>query len=454
MPLTLQFLGAAGTVTGSRHLLSLDSTRLLVDCGLFQGLKQLRLKNWAPFPVPPASIDGVVLTHAHLDHTGYLPALVRDGFRGQAHCSGSTADLCRILLPDSGHLQEQDAAFANSHGFSKHKPALPLYGVADAERTLEHLSTLPFEQEKTLPAGVRLRLSRAGHILGASIVELGWGSKRIVFSGDLGRYDDPILPDPAAIEAADYVVVESTYGDRAHEAVDAQALLGDIIERTAARGGTVVIPAFAVGRGQTLLFHIERLKAKGRLKSLRVYLDSPMAIDASDLPCGHLGDHKLTPDQSRALCAVAHYVRSGEESKALTADPTPKIIISASGMATGGRILHHLKRYAPDPRNTILFAGYQAAGTRGQAMVSGAKSIKIHGGYVPVRAEIGNLSMLSAHADAGEILRWLKGFRQPPRMIFIVHGEPTAADGLRRRIQDELGWPAKVAEQLETVELA
>ena len=453
MPLTLQFLGAAGTVTGSRHLLTLDSTRILVDCGLFQGLKQLRLKNWAPFPVLPASIDSVVLTHAHPDHTGYLPALVRDGFRGQARCSESTADLCRILLPDSGHLQEQDAAFANRHGFSKHKPALPLYGVADAERALEHLATLPFEQEKTLAGGARLRLSRAGHILGASIVELGWGGKRIVFSGDLGRYDDPILPDPTAIEAADYVVVESTYGDRAHEAVDAQALLGDIIERTAARGGTVVIPAFAVGRAQTLLFHIERLKAKGRLKSLRVFLDSPMAIDASDLLCGHLSDHKLAPDQSRALCAVAHYVRSGEESKALAADPTPKIIISASGMATGGRVLHHLKRYAPDPRNTILFAGFQAAGTRGQAMVSGAKSIKIHGGYVPVRAEIGNLSMLSAHADAGEILRWLRGFKQPPRMIFIVHGEPTAADGLRRRIQDELGWPAKAAEQLETVEL-
>lgn len=454
MSLTLQFLGAAGTVTGSRHLLTLDSTRILVDCGLFQGLKQLRLRNWAPFPVPPGSLSDVVLTHAHLDHTGYLPALVRDGYGARVHCSAGTADLCRILLPDSGHLQEQDADFANRHGFSKHKPALPLYGVADAMRALDHLSEVAFGQETAVAGGAHIRLSHAGHILGASIVELAWGGRRIVFSGDLGRYDDPILPDPSAIESADYVVVESTYGDRAHQAVDAQALLGDIVERTAARGGTVVIPAFAVGRAQTLLFHLERLKAKGRLKNLRVFLDSPMAIDASDLLCRHGGDHKLTPAQCRALTSVARYVRSGEESKALTADPMPKIIISASGMATGGRVLHHLKHYAPDPRNTILFTGYQAAGTRGQAILAGAESVKIHGAEIPVRADIGNLSMLSAHADAGEILRWLRGFKHAPRMVFIVHGEPTAADALRRRIQDELGWSAKVAELQEKVELA
>ena len=453
MALTLSFLGAAGTVTGSRHLLELDSQRILVDCGLFQGLKQLRLRNWAPFPVPPGSLASVVLTHAHLDHTGYLPALVRDGFGARIHCSEATEDLCRILLPDSGHLQEQDAEFANRHGYAKHKPALPLYGVADAERALTHFSPMAFEQEKEVAGGARVRLRHAGHILGAAIVEVAWGGKRVVFSGDLGRYDDPILPDPAAIEAADYLVVESTYGDRAHKPVDPQAILGEVIERTAARGGTVVIPAFAVGRAQALLFHLERLKASGRLKGLRVYLDSPMAIDASELLCRHPADHKLSDAQCEALGAVARYVRSAEESKALTADPMPKIIISASGMATGGRVLHHLKRYAPDPRNTIIFAGYQAVGTRGAAMLAGADSIKIHGAYVPLRAEILNLSMLSAHADAGEILRWLKGFKQPPRMTFIVHGEPTAADVLRRRIQEELGWPCKVAEQLEKVEL-
>jgi len=453
MALTLSFLGAAGTVTGSRHLLGLDSQRILVDCGLFQGLKQLRLRNWAPFPVPPGSLASVLLTHAHLDHTGYLPALVRDGFGARIHCSDATEDLCRILLPDSGHLQEQDAEFANRHGFSKHKPALPLYGVADAERALTHFSGLPFDQEKDVAGGARVRLRHAGHILGAAIVEVAWGGKRVVFSGDLGRYDDPILPDPAAIEAADYLVVESTYGDRAHKPVDPQAILGEVIERTAARGGTVVIPAFAVGRAQALLFHLKRLKASGRLKGLRVYLDSPMAIDASELLCRHPRDHKLSDAQCHALGAVARYVRSAEESKALTADPMPKIIVSASGMATGGRILHHLKRYAPDPRNTIIFAGYQAAGTRGAAMLAGADSIKIHGAYVPLRAEILNLSMLSAHADAGEILRWLKGFKQPPRMTFIVHGEPSSSDSLRRRIQDELGWACKVAEQMEKVEL-
>jgi metallo-beta-lactamase family protein len=453
MALTLSFLGAAGTVTGSRHLLALDSERILVDCGLFQGLKQLRLRNWAPFPVPPGSLASVVLTHAHLDHTGYLPALVRDRFGGPIHCSEATDDLCRLLLPDSGHLQEQDAEFANRHGFSKHKPAMPLYGVADAERALTQFSSVAFEQERVVAGGARIRLRHAGHILGAAIVEVAWGGKCVVFSGDLGRYGDPILPDPAAIEAADYLVVESTYGDRAHKPVDPRAILEEVIEQTAARGGTIIIPAFAVGRAQTLLFHLERLKASGRLQNLRVYLDSPMAIDASDLLCRHAGDHKLSAAQCRALCAVAHYVRSADESKALTADPMPKIIVSASGMATGGRVLHHLKRYAPDPRNTIIFAGYQAAGTRGAAMLAGAESIKIHGAYVPLRAEIVNLSMLSAHADAGEILRWLKGFKQPPRMTFIVHGEPTAADVLRRRIQEELGWPCKVAEQLEKVEL-
>jgi metallo-beta-lactamase family protein len=453
MTLTLSFLGAAGTVTGSRHLLTLDSQRILVDCGLFQGLKQLRLRNWAPFPVPPGSLASVVLTHAHLDHTGYLPALVRDGFGAQIHCSDATADLCRILLPDSGHLQEQDAEFANRHGFSKHKPALPLYGVADAERALTHFSGFAFDQEKDVAGGARVRLRHAGHILGAAIVEVAWGGQRVVFSGDLGRYDDPILPDPAAIEAADYVVVESTYGDRIRKPVDPAEVLGEIVERTAARGGTVVIPAFAVGRAQALLFHIQQLKERGRLKGLRVFLDSPMAIDAAELLCRHPGDHKLSDAQCHALGAVARYVRSAEESKALTADPMPKIIISASGMATGGRVLHHLKRYAPDPRNTILFAGYQAVGTRGAAMLAGVDSIKIHGGEVPLRAEVANLSMLSAHADAGEILRWLKGFKAPPRMTFIVHGEPSSSDGLRRRIQDELGWPCKVAEQLEKVEL-
>ncbi len=453
MGLTLSFLGAAGTVTGSRHLLELGSQRILVDCGLFQGLKQLRLRNWAPFPAAPASLTTVVLTHAHLDHTGYLPALVRDGFAGRVHCTDATRDLCGILLPDSAHLQEQDAEFANRHGFSKHKPALPLYRVEDAERALGRLTALPFGRELPIADGARLKLDRAGHILGAALVELEWGGQRVVFSGDLGRYGDPIMPDPAEIESADYLVVESTYGDRRHEAIDPQAALAEIIQRTAARGGTVVIPAFAVGRAQAILFHLHRLKASGRLAGLPIFLDSPMAIDASELLLRHGDDHRLGAAECRAVCNVARYVRSGEESKALTANPVPKIIISASGMATGGRVLHHLKRYAPDPRSSIVFAGYQAAGTRGAAMVAGAQSVKMHGDYVPVRAEVSNLSMLSAHADQREIMRWLKGFRRPPRMTFIVHGEPVAADVLRRQIRDELGWPAHVPELLEKVEL-
>jgi metallo-beta-lactamase family protein len=453
MSLTLSFLGAAGTVTGSRHLLELESRRILVDCGLFQGLKQLRLRNWAPFPVRPDSLAEVVLTHAHLDHTGYLPALARDGYAGKIRCSAATGSLCEILLPDSARLQEQDADFANRHGFSKHKPALPLYRQADAERALGLLAPLAFDSETALGQGAKLRLRHAGHILGAATVDLQWGGRRIVFSGDLGRYDDPILPDPAPVGEADYLVVESTYGDRSHGAVDPEEALAAIIDRVAGRGGTVIIPAFAVGRAQALLFHLERLKARGRLKGLPVFLDSPMAIDASELLIRHGEDHKLSHAECRAFCAVARYVRSGEESKALTANPMPKIIISASGMATGGRVLHHLERYAPDERSAIVFAGYQAAGTRGAAMVAGAKSIKMHGGYVPVRAEVHNLSMLSAHADGDEILRWLGGFKRAPRMTFIVHGEPASADVLRRRIQESLGWPCKVAELMEKVAL-
>ncbi len=450
----LTFLGGAGTVTGSKYLVESGARRILVDCGLFQGLKILRLRNWAPLPVDPATIGSVVLTHAHLDHSGYLPALIRDGYAGRVHCSPATRDLCEILLPDSGFLQEKDAEFANRHGFSKHKPALPLYTLGDAERALERLIPLDFNTDRVLDGGATARLHRAGHILGASIVELAWAGTRVVFSGDLGRYDDPVTVEPTAIHEADYLVVESTYGDRRHDRADPEEALAEIVLRTVKRGGTVVIPAFAVGRTQSLLYHFDRLKRRGRLSNVPVFLDSPMAIDATQLLHRHPEDHRLTPDECRAACAEARYVRDVEDSKALTANPMPKVIISASGMATGGRVLHHLKRYAPDPDSTILFAGYQAAGTRGAAMVDGAESVKIHGEYVPVRAEVANLSALSAHADADEILRWMRGFARPPRMTFITHGEPTASDVLRRRIEEELRWPCKIPESLEKVELA
>ena len=454
MGLTLSFLGGTGTVTGSRYLLEQNNQRVLVDCGLFQGLKQLRLRNWARFPVEPGSISAAILTHAHLDHSGYLPAFVRDGFESEVHCTPATQDLCGILLPDSAHLQEQDAEYANRHGFSKHKPALPLYTVADAQRALARLSPVPFEHDFVLPDGAKLRFRHAGHILGAATAEIEWGGKKVVFSGDLGRYGDPQMLDPAAVHQADYLLVESTYGDRRHDGRDPQQALAEIIERTVRRGGSVIIPAFAVGRAQALLFHLERLKAAGRLRDIPIFLNSPMAVDASEILCRHMADQRLSEEACRRACGVARYVQSVEESRALNEDSTPKVIVSASGMATGGRVLHHLKRYAPDPRSTILFAGFQAAGTRGAAMVAGAETIKIHGEHIPVRAEVDNLAMLSAHADADELLRWLRNFQRPPRMTFITHGEPTASDVLRRRIQDELGWPCRVPEHLERAELA
>ncbi|MFY2834619.1 MBL fold metallo-hydrolase RNA specificity domain-containing protein [Achromobacter xylosoxidans] len=452
----LRFLGAAGTVTGSRHLLEIGDRRILLDCGLFQGVKTLRLRNWAPFQVPPADIDAVVLSHAHLDHSGYLPRLVRDGFRGPVHCSHATLDLCRLLLLlDSAHLQEADADYLNRHNLSSHKPALPLYTVADAQRAIATLHPYAFDSTIELPGGCRARLHRAGHILGAAIVELEYPGGRLVFSGDLGRYGDPLMLEPRSIAQADYLVIESTYGNRVHGKESALEALQTIIMRTVRRGGTVVIPSFAVGRAQSLLFHLWQLKQAGRIPAdLPIFLDSPMASGAVDVYLRHLADQRLTRAEARAAFGVATCVTEVEQSKALDASPMPKIIVSASGMATGGRVIHHLKRYLPDPRNAVLFAGFQAMGTRGAAMLDGAPSVKIHGDYIPVRAEVDNLSMLSAHADADEILRWLGGFERPPRETFIVHGELDAADALRLRIKDELGWRCRAMEQNDSVALA
>lgn len=454
MDATLRFLGAAGTVTGSKYLLAGASGRVLVDCGLFQGYKELRLRNWQPLTSEVGRPDAVLLTHAHIDHSGYLPVLVRDGWDGPVLCSDATADLCEILLPDSGFLQEKDAEYANRHGFSKHHPAVPLYTHRDARRALEQFRPVDFDAEQDLLPDVRFRLRRAGHILGAAIVELDWSGRRIVFSGDLGRYDDPILDAPQAVEAADYLIVESTYGNRRHDNRDPEEVLGETIERTIRRGGTVVIPSFAVGRAQTLLYHLARLKAAGRLAQVPVFLDSPMAVDASELFCRHSDDHRLPEAMCRTACGVAEYVQDVEQSKALNSNRMPKVIISASGMATGGRVLHHLKHVAPDPASTILFAGFQAPGTRGAALVAGAKTIKIHGEHVAVRAEVANLAMLSGHADADEIMRWLGGFRQAPRRTFITHGEPDASDALRQRIETELGWSCQVPQHGEQVLLA
>ena len=455
MALLLTFLGAAGTVTGSKYLVDNGNHKLLVDCGLFQGFKTLRLKNWARFPVDPHALDAVLLTHAHLDHSGYLPLLAKNGFRGPIYASEPTAELCGLLLPDSGHLQEREAEFANRHGYSKHKPALPLYTEEDARKVLKLFRPVSFEKERTLEAGAVSRFRRAGHILGAASIELNWRGTTVLFSGDVGRYNDATMVDPEPIERADYLVVESTYGNRQHSKEDPKDVLEQAILPTIKAGGTVVIPAFAVGRVQSLLYHLGRLKDAGRLPAiLPIFLDSPMAVDASDIFCKHVDDHKIPVAQCKPLCAGTHYVHSAQESKDLTANPMPKVIVSASGMATGGRVLHHLRHYAPNPKNMILFAGFQAGGTRGAAMVAGADSIKIFGDYVPVRAKVKNLEMLSAHADSDEIMRWLKTAKTPPKTVFVTHGEPAASDALRHRIEEELGWNCVVPEQNQVAELA
>jgi len=446
---TIQFLGATGTVTGSKYLIEHGSRRILVDCGLFQGYKSLRLKNWAPFPCDPASVECVILTHAHVDHTGYLPLLAKNGFSGPVYCADATRDLCGILLPDSGHLQEEEANYANRRGFSKHQPALPLYTRDDAERCLNLFRPIEFEREVRLGSDLALRLLPSGHILGSAFVSLTTPRTSVLFSGDLGRPHDMVMSAPSRIERVDYLVVESTYGNRRHDPADPLAVLAEIINKTGSRGGVVVIPTFAVGRAQTLMYCIHLLKARGAIPDYPVYLNSPMAVDATKIFQQHQGEHRLSAAQTENLSRAARIVNSVEESKRLNESHGPMIILAASGMATGGRVIHHLKAFAPDPRNTILFAGFQAGGTRGASMVQGADAIKIHGEYIPVRAEVRLLENLSAHADVEEILGWLKGFARPPRRTFITHGEPDAADALRHRIEEELHWPCVIPEYLE-----
>lgn len=446
-------LGGAGTVTGSKHLLDHDGGRLLVDCGLFQGPKDVRERNWQPLRVEPSSIDAVVLTHAHLDHSGYLPRLLREGFRGPIYATPATIAVARLILIDSAFLQEKDAEFANRHGFSRHHPALPLYGRRDAERALERMVPVGFHQPAALPGGARLLFRRAGHILGAATAEVTLPEATIVFSGDLGRYGDAMMHDPEAVVHADFLLVESTYGDRRHSTVEPAKALAEVIDRTVRRGGTLIIPAFAVGRAQSLLYHLWMLKMSGELGLVPIFVDSPMATDATGLLCDHVEDHRLPEEVCSDACAIATYVRDAEESKALSANRMPKIIISASGMATGGRVLHHIKAFGRDPRNTILFSGFQAAGTRGRAMVDGVRTIRIHGDMIDIRAEVENLSMLSAHADCDEIMRWLGGFAAPPVKTLIVHGEPKASEALRVRMDSELGWNCTVSKLGERVDL-
>ena len=453
MTLALTSLGGAGTVTGSKHLLEDHGRRVLVDCGLFQGPRELRGLNWNSLAADAKSIDAVVLTHAHLDHSGYLPRLIKEGFKGPIYATPATIDVATLILLDSAFLQEKDAEFANRKGFSRHEPALPLYTRADAQKTLHQFRPVRFHEWVDLPGDASLFFRRAGHIFGAAIAEVTIGGRRIVFSGDLGRYDDETMVDPEPVSEADYLVLESTYGDRLHPKVDAAAVLHEAIERTVRRGGTVVIPAFAVGRTQSLLYHLWMLKMRGELPLVPIYVDSPMATDATDLLCAHMDDHRMQPVVCRDACSIATYVADTDSSKSLSSSPMPKVIISASGMATGGRVLHHIKAFGGDSRNTILFAGFQAPGTRGRALVDGVREVKIHGDWIEIRAEVADLTSLSAHADSDQLMRWLNGFADPPRRTFIVHGEPNASAALRDRIQRELGWRCAISKMGQSEQL-
>ena len=459
---TLRFMGAAGTVTGSRFLIEADGLRILVDCGLFQGLKELRLRNWDRFPIEPAEIDAVALTHAHLDHSGYLPAIGRDGYAGTIFATPDTLALCRILLPDSGHLQEEEATYANRRGYSKHTPARPLYTEEDATRVLGALAAKPFGSRFALADGIYATMRRAGHILGAANITVELTNPRprtIVFSGDLGRPHHPLLhpPDPPA--AADVIVVESTYGDRRHNDDASLALFEQVLARTISRGGVVVIPSFAVDRTEVVLFHLHRLIRTGRVPAAPVYIDSPMASAALKVyrAAAVRRDIELRPEVAGDPDSFDPpdliETRTVEESIALNSAAGPAIIISASGMATGGRVVHHLANRLPDPRNTVILVGYQAEGTRGRRLLQREPEIKMLGRYVPVKAEVANIDAFSVHADQGEIIQWLRSAPRRPEMVYVVHGDPPAAAALREAVEKELGWKAAVARHLEGVPL-
>lgn len=462
---TLQFLGATQTVTGSKYVLETHGSRAMIDCGLFQGPKEMRMRNWESLAVNPSFITWVLLTHAHIDHSGYLPRLVREGFKGPVFATMATADLLKIMLPDSARLQEEDAEYANRKGFSKHRPALPLYTEQDAAAALKLIQKVSYEQNVALNRFLSARFMPAGHILGSSFIEVKVNESdrapvRLVFSGDLGRYDEPILNDPAPANEADYLLIESTYGNRLHDQTSPKDRLAEIINATAERGGKVIIPAFAVGRTQLLIYHLRELEDEGRIPVLPVAVDSPMGVEATRLYTKHREDHDFdmhrVENLQRNPLATRNFslVQGRGGSKALNQQQGSAIIISASGMATGGRVLHHLAQWLPDPASTVIFAGYQAAGTRGRRLQDGERQVRIHGQTVEVRAHIESISSLSAHADAGEIMRWLRGFKKPPRKTFVVHGEVDSSAALRDLIAQELGWDAVVPTYKEVIELS
>lgn len=449
---TLRFLGAAGTVTGSRYLLEYGRRRVLVDCGLFQGFKNLRARNRKPFPVRAANIDTVLLTHAHLDHSGYLPALIRAGYRGRVLCTPASRELCGLILPDSGHLQEEEARYARRMGYSKHRNPLPLYTLKDAEAALERFETHPFSHRIDLGDGLAATFIPAGHLLGAAQIRLELNGTTVHFSGDLGHAPDPLMRAPEPFGGANVLVCESTYGNRKHPETDPEAELAPVLKRVLGRGGTVLIPSFAVGRAQGLMYHIARLISRGDVPYVPVYLNSPMAVDATDIYHRHHDEHHVTWEDCVAMFHLAKRVNSVEQSKALNLRQGPMIIISASGMLTGGRVLHHLVSFGGDRRNAIVLSGFQAGGTRGAALADGTRTLRVFGRPFDVEAEVVQLETFSGHADADELLQWMSA-GPAPRMTYVTHGEPAAADALRYRIDHDLGWPARAPEHLETVYL-
>lgn len=443
----IQFLGATKTVTGSKYLLK-AAKNVLIDCGLFQGFKELRLRNWGELPISPAAIEAVVLTHAHLDHSGYLPLLVRHGFRGKIYATHLTIELCKVLLLDSGHLQEEEASRANKHGYSKHKPALPLYTRNDAKAVFPLFQSIPFHQNFSV-GDLTLRFNRAGHIFGAASLIVKGQQTSILFTGDLGRPSDPCVIPPDEIVPADYLVIEATYGDRLHEKVKPDEQLGAIIRRVSERGGTVIIPAFAVGRVQTILYYLYCLKEAGKIPNIPIYLDSPMAQDITEIMSQYAEELLLDRKICNEVAKMARYVNTIEESKHVDTYSFPKIIISASGMVTGGRVLHHIKDLAADKRNMILLVGYQAANTRGDYLLRGNKAIKIFGDLVPINAEVIALDNVSAHVDYQEMLNWLSNMKTPPRKVFITHGDSEAALSLQAKIHSVYGWQSVIPEYLQ-----
>ncbi len=460
MPQSITFDGAAETVTGSRHLLNLNGKNVLVDCGLFQGPRELRERNWQPFPIAPHEIDCIVLTHAHLDHVGYVPRLVRDGFKGPIYCTAATLGLSRISLPDSGRIQEEDARRANKHG-SRHQPALPLYTENDAFACLKQFVTVKYEQLQALPGGAQFRFYPAGHILGSAFAEIFFeNGERILMSGDLGRYNTPIIKDPTVIENAEYLVVESTYGDRLHSHEDVLAKLESILNEAMQKGSAILVPSFAIGRTQELMYYLRQLEDAGRMPRIPVYIDSPMAISATALYRQAMEEHDeethMAIDLNHSPMEPDHvtFVRDREMSKALNSTKGPLMIIAGSGMANGGRITHHLLHRLSDPTTIVLFTGYQVEGTLGRRLIDGATEVRIMGQEVQVAARVDKLNALSAHADQGEIMQWLKGFKAPPKRTFIVHGEPPAQAALKAKIAEELGWDTVIPHWKERFELS